>query len=140
MIGILLVGHGKYATGLKENVRTIIGDVKKCYAIDFINEDSPEELDMKIKSAIKELNDEDGVIIFLDLLNGTPFNTCAKYAIDNKKIKLVYGANAPMILDTIMKIQYSNDDLEEAVKNAIEVGKEQIGLFKAVSLPVEDDL
>ncbi len=29
MIGILLVGHGKYATGLKENVRTIIGDVKK---------------------------------------------------------------------------------------------------------------
>ena len=56
MIGILLVGHGKYATGLKENVRTIIGDVKKCYAIDFINEDSPEELDMKIKSAIKEEN------------------------------------------------------------------------------------
>lgn len=45
-----------------------------------------------------------------------------------------------MILDTIMKIQYSNDDLEEVVKNAIEVGKEQIGLFKAVSLPVEDDL
>ena len=28
MIGILLVGHGKYATGMKENVKTIIGDVK----------------------------------------------------------------------------------------------------------------
>ena len=39
-----------------------------------------------------------------------------------------------------MKIQYSNDDLEEVVKNAIEIGKEQIGLFKVVSLPAEDDL
>lgn len=140
MIGVILVGHGKYATGLKENLLTIIGDTKKCYAIDFLCDDSPDVLDNKIRNAIKELNDEDGVIIFVDLLNGTPFNTCVKYAMNNKKIRLIYGVNAPMVLDAVMKIQNGNYSMSEIVNDCLEIGKLQIGQFKEVYLQRDDDL
>ena len=139
MIGIIVTGHGSFASGLESNLNLIVGNVDNIIAIDFEKEDSPDSLESKIDNAIKKLSNCSGIIIFTDLLNGTPFNVAVKKVMSNHKTRLVYGINAAMLLELSTKISFS-DSLDDMVSEAIETGKQQIGLFTVKKSIEEDEL
>lgn len=144
MIGMIVVGHGKFASGLKSNINMITGNTKLLYTIDFEEQDNPETISNKLNCAIKELDNCSGIIIFTDLLNGTPFNESLKYALCNKKIKIVYGVNSSILLTAVMSAE-SSDDLTKFVMELVNVGKAQIGYFdenisQNISIHATDDL
>ena len=139
MIGIIVIGHGHFASGLKSNVELIVGEEQYLRTVDFEVSDSPDDVDKKIDSAIKELSECTGIIMLTDVLNGTPFNCAIKYSIKNNMIKTIYGANAAMLLTLVMKNK-SSDDINEIAKDLVEIGKSQIGLFSLDQCSSDDDL
>ena len=74
MIGLLVTGHANFGTGITSSVNLIAGEQEAYKAVDFLPTYSTEDLTREITKALDELKDCEGVIIFTDLMGGTPFN------------------------------------------------------------------
>ena len=59
MTGIILVGHGNFATGLSSAANLIFGELEKFEALDFTIDTTPEILERKIEEKIKEFDNND---------------------------------------------------------------------------------
>ena len=108
MKGILLVSHGGLAKGMKESIEMIAGYQEK---LRWVGIDPNEDAERFSKKLIKEeeaLGTVDKVLIFCDLLGGTPCNIAMKNYYQNKKYSIISGMNSAMILSTIL-----NDDVDE---------------------------
>ena len=55
MIGIVVTGHGHFATGLTSSVELIGGKPEHYHAVDFVQEDSTDDLEKKIRSSFRFL-------------------------------------------------------------------------------------
>lgn len=134
MTGIILVGHGYFASGLASSIKLIAGEQENFIPIDFVQELTMEMLDEEIKNAFNELKDCKNVIIFTDILGGTPFKTAAKYV--NDKVKLIASSNLPMVIEASLSRDL-HDDLNKFIQEIINSSKEQIREF--VIQTTEDD-
>ncbi|WP_040214668.1 PTS galactosamine/N-acetylgalactosamine transporter subunit IIA [Clostridium polynesiense] len=135
MIGIILVGHGSFASGLESSVKLIAGEQKNFISIDFLQELTGEMLEDEIKKALNELKDCDSLIIFTDILGGTPFKTAAKYV--NDKVKLITGTNLSMVIEASL-FREMNKELNEIVEGTMSSGREQIREFTIKATMDED--
>ena len=74
MKGIILASHGKLADGMMDTLKMFSGDIQQADAICFLpGEDMKEFLD-KLEKAIDAVDTGDGVVVFCDLLFGSPCN------------------------------------------------------------------
>ena len=73
MIGIILTGHGNFASGLISSVDLIAGKQENVIGIDFTQNDNTKTLEEKMTIAIN--NFENDIIILCDLAGGSPFKT-----------------------------------------------------------------
>lgn len=119
MNGILLISHGNYANELKLSLKMIAGEVDNIYSVGLDFSDGPDEFKEKLQIIESELDNYDNVIVFSDLLGGSPSNTAFQYFAQKKHYKFIAGMNFPMVLSTILEnIQDSN--------HIINLGKESI--------------
>ena len=75
MRGIIVTGHGNFATGISSSVQLIAGEQEYYKAVDFGSEDTPDMLKNNLRAAIEQLADCSEIIIFTDLIGGSPFKT-----------------------------------------------------------------
>ena len=74
MIGFILTGHGHFSNGLKSSVDMVAGPQEKFEIVPFEEEAAGAYAD-KLREAVTAMrNDTDGVLVFVDLMGGTPFN------------------------------------------------------------------
>lgn len=97
MVGILIATHGGFAEGILNAAELIAGNKEKTKAIGLYHGDGIEEYEKKVIETIDELDDGDGVLVFVDLIGGTPSNTMLKL-MKQKNIKVVSGLNLPMLI------------------------------------------
>ncbi len=119
MIGILIVTHGGFAEGLKNAVELIAGNQEKFEAIGLHHGDSIETFYSNVKDTIYTLDDGDGVLVFVDILGGSPSNTVLKL-LQEKEFKAICGVNMPMVCHAAMArfIEISVDELfEQCLEN-----------------------
>ena len=57
MIGLIVTGHGHFATGLTTSLNLIAGDAKEYVAVDFESTDSTDDLAKKLTDAMDSLKD-----------------------------------------------------------------------------------
>jgi PTS system N-acetylgalactosamine-specific IIA component len=98
MVNILIAGHGRFASGLLSSLELIMGKQEYVCAVDFPQEDTKAELDVKIQAALTRVSPSDEVIAFCDLRGGSPFQSIANIAVADKGVYVVYGVNLPMII------------------------------------------
>ena len=128
MIGIIVVGHGRIPGGFASALELIVG-APPCFApVDFPEGDSPAALEEKLDRVAASMAGCAGILIFTDLLNGTPFNLAAVRAMQNSKIRLVYGVNAAMLLESVNG-RDETDDVGELARAVTELGRRQVGIF-----------
>ncbi|WDV47169.1 PTS galactosamine/N-acetylgalactosamine transporter subunit IIA [Clostridiaceae bacterium M8S5] len=127
MLGIIICGHGNFATGIKSSLELVVGKQNYLEAVDFIKSDSLENLENKIVSSMDKM-DVNGYLFYTDLPGGSPFKKCVEISLKNSNSEVVAGTNIPMILDIIF--ERDNVDANSLMKKSIEVGKEQIVTFK----------
>ena len=129
MIGLLVTGHANFGTGITSSVNLIAGEQEAYKAVDFLPTYSTEDLTREITKALDELKDCEGVIIFTDLMGGTPFNVSAQIAHGKDNIRIVAGTNLPMLVEIVMSRKFM-DNLDELVDSVLETGKEQVTKYE----------
>ena len=128
MVGLIVIGHGNFATGITSSLELIMGMPKDYIPIDFIDTDSKLDLEKKIDLGLNHLDYCDEIIVFVDLFGGTPFNIAMEKRITYSKIRVFYGVNLGMLM-TIVSQRNFNSDCSEITKNLVSVAREQIGEF-----------
>ena len=100
MIGVLAISHGKMAEGMLDVAHMFFGDdLPGVEALCFMSSDNPEDFDVKLKDAVARVNTGDGVIIFADLMGGTPANR-SMYVLGDD-VQVITGANMTMMLELL---------------------------------------
>lgn len=117
MKGIVLLSHGKLAEGMLDTLQIFLADVNQIRAVCLTSNEDLFKYADRIKNAINKVNTGNGVVVFCDLLFGTPFNCCAKLLEENGlsgKIDLITGMNLPMLLEYVTS-QSDNDSVNEII-------------------------
>ena len=131
MQSILLISHGGMAAGMKDSLTMFFGkDLKQFDTLSLTSEMGADQFGEMLKTKVDELMNEDGVIIFADLLGGTPFNQAALLV--NDKVDLIAGMNLPMIMELLATREFTVADIDHLVNVA------QRGVINAKSLLASD--
>ena len=137
MVGCVLTGHGTFANGLADAFKMIAGEQEAFIPVSFIEAGAatyPETLAATISDL---LDTADGVLVFCDLLGGTPFNQAMIIAQNYSNVEVVTGANLPMLLETLGS-RMANTSLDELVEIAVVAGSQGV-VHKHLELEIEPE-
>ena len=131
MVGLLITGHGHFATGLGSSLKLITGNTENIVYVDFEADHSTDTLTENINKGLDELKDCDGVLVLSDLAGGSPFKSAVecKVARPDQAIEVLAGSNLPMLIEGSMAMAAFDSPLDMA-QSLIETGKEYIGRFE----------
>lgn len=107
MVGLVVVSHGDLSKGLASSIALIAGEYKNMITLSLEKNDNAEEFHNEILNSVKKVDEGDGVIIFTDVLGGTPSNLSTLVARRNDLFCLT-GMNLPMLIEFVM---LAEDDL-----------------------------
>lgn len=140
---VILVSHGVFAQGLQSAVLMMTGNRDDVYATSLEDGMSTEVLKDNIMSIVNNFDENDEVLLFSDILSGSPFTTSID-VLDQKKMldntMIFSGMNMPMVLTAVlMKDNLDGDVLKETILEEARLG---VTFFdpKAVDLEVEEEL
>lgn len=129
MIGIVLIGHGNFASELLKVAETMIGKTEKAIAVDFFSRETMADLRTKISNALEFVKSEDGVLIIADMFGGSCSNICCTL-VNQDNVQIVTGLNLPMFLSaTLSRTKY---DLKGLVKYVRDEGKKSVLVLKEI--------
>lgn len=131
MVGLLITGHGHFATGLGSSLKLITGNSENIELVDFEADHSTETLTENINKAMDRLSNCEGILVLSDLAGGSPFK-CAvecKFARPEEKIEVIAGSNLPMIIEGSMMMGAYDCPLEMS-EALIPTGKDYIVRFE----------
>lgn len=124
MIGIIITGHGYFASGLLSSLELIMGKQERLAAVDF-DGNGTENYEKALNKAISSMKDSREILICTDLLGGTPFKTAALLSEQEHQFGIVAGTNLPML----MEVLFARNGIEKAdllASQAVSAGKENI--------------
>lgn len=128
MVGIIVTGHGNFATGLISSLELIAGAQDNLIGVDFLEEDTTESLEKMIEDAINKLGNE--VLVLSDLAGASPFRAAAKLSQKNRdeNIKIISGTNLGMLLEVSLCREGMNS--LELLEMAVDSGHTAIKTFE----------
>jgi len=97
MIGVLITTHGNLGGEFIKAVELIRGNLKGVLHLSMDQNKGVEELKKDVATAIKKLDQGQGVLILTDLFGGTPSNISLSF-LKPGKVEVVTGVNLPMLL------------------------------------------
>ncbi len=128
MIGLIVTGHGRFASGLSEALRAIAGPTQYYCAVDFDMLETLEELTAHLEEAMDSLKECESILILCDLAGGAPFKVSVELGYP-RGYEVVAGTNLGMLVEINMGRQFM-DDVHALALQAVTVGKDQIQAFE----------
>ena len=139
MLGLLVTGHGHFATGLNSSLELIAGAQANVALVDFEADHSIETLKENLTKALDSLKEYDGVLVLSDLPGGSPFKTAVecKFERPDQAIEVIAGTNLPLLIaSSTMTAVFDNPlDLAEAM---MPEGKDSIIRFELAARVEEE--
>ena len=121
MIGVLIVSHGEIGTSLLDSASQILGARPEQVAtLSVWRQDDPDDLVLRARELLDQIDAGDGVLILTDLFGATPGNVVSKL-LDDGRIEGVSGASLPMLLRVLTG---RNGSIAAAVQRALSGGTE----------------
>ncbi len=125
MVGIVVVTHGELSKELISAVNFVLSSNPsvKMEGVCLDPNREFESFKQEIKTAIKKVKSNDGILLVTDMFGGTPSNISLTF-LDENNIEVISGVNLPMLL----KLATLSDKvtLMEAVKIAEAAGRDNI--------------
>ena len=131
MKGIVITSHGPMAQGILETSKLFFGDQPQMKACCLFANDNPDDFVDVLKEAVAEVDSGDGVIVFCDMLFGSPCNCMARILgedMESDRIQVITGVNLAMILQ-ILAVREAGDP---AIAELLQSGHDGIVDFKEV--------
>jgi PTS system N-acetylgalactosamine-specific IIA component len=140
---VVLVSHGEFAPGLHKAVNMLAGEEREdVLSTSLSNGMGADEFAENVKSVLSVVGAEDEIILFADIVGGSPLATTANVLMELDllgRTRMIGGMNLPLVLTCVL----SKDDEEtsELIDELIEGAKDQIKEFVvAVDDEEEEDL
>ncbi|MGK0551576.1 PTS sugar transporter subunit IIA [Enterococcus faecalis] len=119
---LVIATHGFLAESLAETSKMIIGEQAHLHVICLKAGMNLSIYQQNLKEIVEQYI-EHGVLVMVDLLGGTPFNTLISL-LEDERVSFVTGVNLPMLLDILA--QPDTASLQEMTEIAQRVGQEGI--------------
>jgi PTS system N-acetylgalactosamine-specific IIA component len=133
MIGLIISGHGNFASGLHSSIKLIAGEPVNVQYVDFNESDSTETLKEKYYTSLKAIDNCDSILALTDLAGGSPFKTLVEVKTEiEKPMEVIGGTNLPMALEISMTKDII-EDLHSLVESALEIGKNGVVKFEFIA-------
>ena len=120
---LLVATHGRFASGIMETFKLIMGENEDISEISAYVEPGF-DMQKEAEKKIHELNEEDELIIVADIMGGSIANTFSSY-IQSEKIHIITGLNLPLLIGLAQDLD-SDVSTDELIENAIQMGREGI--------------
>jgi mannose PTS system EIIA component len=121
MIGILIVTHGEIGTSLLESAAQILGArPAQTSTLSVWRQDDPDDLVLRARELMEQLDAGDGVLILTDLFGATPGNVVSRL-LEDGRVEGVSGVSLPMLLRVLTG---RNGSIAAAVQRALSGGTE----------------
>ena len=120
---LLVATHGRFASGIMETFKLIMGENEDISEISAYVEPGF-DMQKEAEKKIHELNEEDELIIVADIMGGSIANTFSSY-IKSEKIHIITGLNLPLLIGLAQDLD-SDVSTDELIENAIQMGREGI--------------
>ena len=138
MVGMIVTGHGSFATGITSGLKLLAGELTYYEAVDFLQEDSLDILTEKLTAAAGRLTQCTGIMIYTDLTGGSPFNVSVRMKMEQPdKISVIGGANLPSVLEGYMS-RLSMDSSSAIAEKSLNAGKNAMVQFEESALAEGD--
>ena len=131
MKGIIIASHGNMAQGLLDTTKLFFGEQPQIKAFCLQANDNPDDFVEVLKNGIKEVDTGDGVVVFCDMLFGSPCNCMLRVLaedVNNSKLDVVTGVNLAMVLQ-ILSVRENSDC---SVQELIDAGNQGIADLKVI--------
>ena len=123
MKGILLISHGPLAEGMLKTAEIFFGEnIPQMKAVVLNTQEDPEDFRGRLQEAVKEVDTGEGVLVFADLLGGTPCNQSA--FVLNEQITVLTGMNLPMVMECLglrMAVKFQRTHWKKPQKPALSI-------------------
>lgn len=127
MIGVIVAGHGGFASEIISILENIMGKQKNLEAVSVKIGEGEYTLRDKLDAALRSMA-VDEILILSDIFGGSVSNTCLYFAgsenASSRHVAVVTGVNLPMILKVIT--YRGSVSLSELVSLACKSGREGI--------------
>ncbi len=128
---VVLVSHGTFAQGLQSAVLMMSGKRDDVLSTSLEDGMGTNDFAFRFKEIIKPINQNDEILLFSDILSGSPFTTSIEILNELglfAKTTVFAGMNMPMVLTAVlMKDSLEKPDMIEAV---LSEGKMGVMLFE----------
>lgn len=121
MIGIIVCGHGHFASGIASTVQLVAGEQDDFAAVDFNGSD---DLSQLLQKAVDTLNCEQ-FIFFTDILGGAPFRQASLIANQRGQCEVIAGVTPQMLIEACLE-RDDYEDLNTDVNALIDSAKEGV--------------
>lgn len=130
MIGIVVVTHSTLGESLIETAGFILQKRPDSVISVSINiKEDVDSLRSKITSAIKKVDNKEGILILTDMFGGTPSNLSYSF-LEEGAVEVISGVNLPILISAI-SVQ-NESDLSKAAQNLVNSGKRSISLASGI--------
>lgn len=128
MIGLLLISHGKMATGMIDSLNLIAGSAEAVDTVSLIAGQDFEMFKTEISDKIKALDSGDGVLVLVDLFGASPYNASMFLYKELEEsgihIRIVTGMSLSMLLE--INPMRGVMSLEQLTQHAVNSGRDGI--------------
>ena len=108
MIGIVVTGHGQFASGIQSAVRMMTGEERQIAYVDFTESMSTDDLHSALRRATDQVDSGEGVLFLSDIPGGSPFQQSAILAANLQLADVLSGTNLVMAAEASMEREFSN--------------------------------
>ncbi|MGT2784600.1 PTS sugar transporter subunit IIA [Streptococcus merionis] len=106
---LVLISHGSFCEGLKASTEMLMGTQDNIHTVSLEPSESAEDFRAKFEALIKDFDD---VVVFADLLGGTPCNVASRLLMEGYDFELYAGMSMPMVIGFINnELVGMNEDL-----------------------------
>lgn len=131
MIGVVIVTHSGLGEALIEAAECVLGGpLEATAAVSVDLNHSAEKMRKRIVSAIKSVDQGDGVIVLTDMFGGTPSNLSLSF-LEEGKIDVLTGVNLPVLIRA-EKMRRDDNNLGRLAESIQAYGKKSISLASEV--------
>ena len=138
---VVMVSHGEFAQGLRSAVRMMTGEREDMFSVSLKEDMGTNDFAEEFSKLAKNFGDEDEVLLFSDILSGSPFTTSLDLL--NQKGMLARtmvftGMNMPMVLTAVlMKDNLEGEDLKEVI---LSEGRMAVTFFDINAVKEEEEI
>jgi PTS system mannose-specific IIA component len=128
-VGVVIVTHYRLGEEFLHDLRLIVPEAPRFYAVAVEPEQSVEELRKAIDEALSSADDGHGVLVLTDMFGGTPSNISLSF-LDDRRVEVVTGVNLPMLIKlATLREEKPLQDLAILVK---EYGRRNISVAREI--------